>query len=82
MKVFTKCPFCKKFNVIDMSDKQYNMYLAFKHGTGNIQDMLPDLSDTEREMLLTGICGDCWNGMFPPEEEEEEITYEPCLSDR
>tara|TARA_A100001037_G_scaffold264069_1_gene254649 strand:- start:874 stop:1086 length:213 start_codon:yes stop_codon:yes gene_type:complete len=30
-----------------------------------IQDALPYLSASEREMLISGTCDDCWQKMFP-----------------
>lgn len=38
---------------------------------GFVQDCFPYLGPAEREFLLSGICGACWNDMFPPDEEEE-----------
>jgi len=34
-----------------------------------IQNAFPDLSGDEREFLLSGTCGKCWDKMFPEEEE-------------
>ena len=36
-----------------------------------IQDALPSLSLSKREMLITQSCGTCWDDLFKPEEEEE-----------
>ena len=36
----------------------------FKSGKGNIQDIFPYLIPSEREMLLSRICGGCWDKMF------------------
>jgi hypothetical protein len=30
-----------------------------------IQDALPYLTASEREMLISGTCDDCWQKMFP-----------------
>ena len=35
------------------------------------QDCFPDLSAEQREFLISGICGPCWDEMFPPTEEDE-----------
>jgi hypothetical protein len=35
-----------------------------------IQDVLPDVEIAVRERFMTGICGDCWNKLFNPDEEE------------
>ena len=35
-----------------------------------IQDALPELSDDQRELMISGTCGDCWDKMFPPDSED------------
>jgi hypothetical protein len=32
----------------------------------NIQEVLPDVPRAQRELLITGTCGDCWSELFPP----------------
>lgn len=34
-----------------------------------IQDAFPELSDPQRELLMTGYTEDDWANMFPPEED-------------
>lgn len=65
----TVCPFCGHVNEVvvensDFIDWQVNGYLA--------QDAFPYLTAEEREMLISGICKDCWYNAFHEEEEEEE----------
>jgi hypothetical protein len=38
-------------------------FIAWRNG-GKIQDCLPSLSNEDREALMTGICGDCWERMY------------------
>ena len=40
----------------------------YEHGAF-VQTSFPDLNADERELLISGTCGDCWAKMFPPEEE-------------
>lgn len=35
------------------------------------QNCFPNISAAEREFLISGICGVCWDEMFPPDEENE-----------
>ena len=35
-----------------------------------IQDALPFLTAGQREILMTGVSDECWNVMFPAEDEE------------
>lgn len=36
--------------------------------TDNIQDVFPYLSADDRELLISGICGSCFDDMFGEEE--------------
>ena len=36
------------------------------------QDAFPELSASQREALITGICDECWNKMAQEEEMEEQ----------
>lgn len=36
-----------------------------------IQRAMPGLSVDQRELLISGTCGECWERIFPAEEEEE-----------
>ena len=41
---------------------------AYNNGAA-VQTAFPLLSDADRELLfITGICGDCWNDLFPDED--------------
>lgn len=40
-------------------------------GSGNIQDILHYLSSDERELLLSGMCGKCFEEIFKPLDNEE-----------
>lgn len=47
-------------------DQLYRIHRWYQYG-GNIQDMLPDLSDSQRELLLTGISDEEWDELFSDE---------------
>ena len=61
--IVAKCPFCGKQSVFNV-DKEtwYKGEQAYKNGT-LIQNAWPTLSPTQRELLLTGICEECWEHM-------------------
>ena len=40
---------------------------SWMNGEGYIQDLLAYLSKGERELLISGICDNCWKNMFPSE---------------
>lgn len=39
-----------------------------------IQNALPNLTDHQRELLLTGYCEPCWAEIFPEDEEDPWAT--------
>jgi hypothetical protein len=36
------------------------------------QDAFPHLTADERELLISGTCGSCFNAMFPEDDEEDQ----------
>lgn len=45
-------------------------YMSWQAGYGNIQDLMPYLSDSDREFILSGITADEWESAFASDEEE------------
>ena len=72
MKIYSKCPICQKEQMVDLSENEYKRYLQFSKGVGNIQDLLPELSASQREALISGICPECWETLKEDIEEEGE----------
>ena len=68
--IVTHCPFCGRYNEVGVNEIDY-LDWDWSHGI-NAQDAFPYLSASDREMLITGIDDECWNGMFGTGEEEEE----------
>lgn len=66
--VVTRCPFCGKGHEIEVNEIDYLDWQDGEHA----QNAFPYLSANEREMLISGICPDCWDKMFGQEEDEEE----------
>ena len=58
-----KCRECaaKYALFVKMSD-----YIKWKYKQGFIQDLLPYLTNNERELLISKTCGDCFDRIFPP----------------
>ena len=65
--VVTRCPFCGRSNEIEVNEMDY---LDQDDGI-RAQIAFPYLSDSEREMLISGICPKCWNKTFGKTENEE-----------
>lgn len=68
MKIEKICPHCHKLQTLEVDDSQYYDWLAGK----NIQRAFPNLSADQREILMSGICPECWEDIF--EEDDEEDT--------
>jgi hypothetical protein len=59
MKVVKRtCPWCGQENSVEMTDEQYDEYTT---GASTIQRIFPELTPATREILITGICGKCWD---------------------
>lgn len=62
-----KCPHCGKTSTVELEE------LAFDNWVGGmfIQDAFPQMSPDEREVMITGTHPECWDKIFPPEEDEK-----------
>jgi hypothetical protein len=68
VRVVGKCPLCKKDWHIDVDTHNYAMW---RNNMCLIQDAFPDMGPSDRELLISGICNDCWQTMFKPDDEDE-----------
>ena len=74
MSIITKCPWCGEEHEVEVP---FEGYLAWKHGE-LIQVAMPQLSADEREMLISGVCPECWKKAFSYEEEDDlEMGFDP-----
>ena len=56
--VMIECKFCQAFYTVPVDENAYN---DWQNGEGFIQDLMPELSPEERELLLSKTCEECWN---------------------
>lgn len=58
-------------------------YRQYESTWDDIQDIFPDWPAEDRELLISGICSECWEKMFPPEEDEDdlEMGFDPYEGD-
>ena len=70
--VVTRCPFCGHANEVEVNEMDY---LDWSDGE-LAQVAFPYLSADEREMLISGICPTCWDGMFGSEDDHFENLIE------
>ena len=68
VKIPCKCPFCGAFYWIFSEQKNWDAYEA----GALVQDAFPDLTATERESIISGICATCQDEVFGEDEDEEE----------
>lgn len=59
------CMVCKRTSQLNIPVEGYQ---AWERGA-LLQNALPELTDDERELLLTGTHPDCWDIAFPDEED-------------
>ncbi|MCR5837026.1 MAG: hypothetical protein K6G88_11015 [Lachnospiraceae bacterium] len=61
IRITIRCTDCGKKANIDMTDEQYGRYRRYLSGEGLIQDMLYDLKEEHKELILSGLCQSCLN---------------------
>ncbi len=71
--IITTCPFCGHTNEVAVNEADY---WDWQDGA-LVQNAFPYLTADEREMLVSGICPDCWDKMFSEDPDEVEEDYEP-----
>ena len=67
-KVKIQCCECGRYFDFEITDEQYNDLLENKK---NIQNIFPDMEPEYRELFITRICPECWDEMFPYDEEND-----------
>jgi hypothetical protein len=55
------CYHCGESNEIILD---FTAFMRWYNGDGLIQDIWPNLTGDERELILSGIHPECWNRMF------------------
>ena len=78
-KLWATCNRCKGQTEMMVN---INDYTAWENDRGNsggllIQDAMPYLTVDEREVLISGTCGGCFDEMFPEPSESEISVEEP-----
>lgn len=64
IQITTVCPFCQKpHSFYTDADAWAKGFKAYQDGA-DIQYAFPFLSVVDRELLITGICDECWNSIF------------------
>jgi hypothetical protein len=61
-----QCLHCHKVFGLAYDDQDYQRW----KGGELIQRAMPYLTADQRELLISGVCGECFDKMFTPEEDE------------
>ena len=61
MTLDRECSDCGRVKQIEVPDAGY---IAWQKGT-LIQHAMPEVSKEDRELLISGICGTCFDKLFP-----------------
>lgn len=68
VEVKTKpCSLCGKESIVEVPKAGFDAYKAGAH----VQNAFPHLHANVREMLISGTHPECWDKMFPPEDDWE-----------
>ena len=59
------CRFCGKEITVQAEEEKFSRLDAGAH----VQDVFPDLGVNYRELMISGICGECFDQMFESDDE-------------
>ena len=62
------CLLCKETQTFNVGALEMQSFLKGSF----VQDAFPDLSDADRELLISQTCGTCWDKLFPEGEEDDD----------
>jgi hypothetical protein len=62
------CCVCDKFEVLTLNRQAVESWQEGEY----IQNAFPDMSDGDRELLISGTHSECWDKLFPAEGDEED----------
>jgi len=67
-----QCRLCGESKWIDTTVEQMMEYAKPRSERMYVQDIFPDLSVGDRELLISGTCDTCWQKLFGSDCDEEE----------
>ena len=56
-----ECPGCGIESVVQVDPVGYQLWLD---GEGYLNDLCPDLTKIEREIIISGTCDACWQALW------------------
>lgn len=67
VNLHVRCTMCGEIYTIAVNEEDYYEYL--EPNRRYVQDIFPYLTPSERELLISHTCDECWNKMFGGDEE-------------
>lgn len=64
-----KCSMCNETHKIEVKTCDWNRY---EDGEEHIQDVFPYLNADQREIIISGVCGACFDVLYAFDEDESE----------
>jgi hypothetical protein len=74
MDIITQCPFCGVAHIVTI--RSADDYITWRYDGVSAQDAFPYLNAEERELLISGICSDCWDKLDGIDDEDDFIASE------
>lgn len=59
----TQCPFCRRIRTTEITREAFDRW----QGGAHVQDVFPSMSAEDRETLISGSCGTCFDTEMPDE---------------
>lgn len=72
--VKVRCILCHSEHTILVNREDWDLYNS--PSRPHIQDIFPYLSPADRELLISGLCSDCWSSLFDSEDGDFESDYD------
>lgn len=60
IQISVKCRCCGQEYILNVTDDGYNAYM----NGALVQDAFPCISPEDRELLISGLCENCWDKLF------------------
>jgi hypothetical protein len=68
MLIDLRCVKCREMIYMRVYEKDWKVWTEVpRNQRPNIQEIFPYLNSAEREILISKVCGKCFDAMFPPE---------------
>ena len=75
MNISITCASCRKPIELPITE---NDVAAWQASDEHVQNYFPQLSDDQRELLISGTCGACFDAMFAcADDEDDQREWEP-----